>query len=185
MNVAQHSELNFKAIAANPFPFATTRRTFKRGEIITAYDTVEQNCYFLLKGIAQTAVRYKNKERILEFFFPGIFFTAYTSFLLQKPSVGQITAITDIEAETVSYETLQLAYSESIEVNHIGMVITEHYLALRSEREMDFLTLSAEERYDSLIQMRPEVVKEIPVFKIAQYLGIHPESLSRIRKGLK
>lgn len=51
-------------------------------------------------------------------------------------------------------------------------------------REKDFLTKSAEQRYQALIAQRPDLIAQVPVHKIAKYLGIHPESLSRIRKQL-
>ena len=54
----------------------------------------------------------------------------------------------------------------------------------RARREKDFLTLSAEERYLALMHKAPEVIQLIPVNKIARYLGIQPESLSRIRKSV-
>ena len=52
------------------------------------------------------------------------------------------------------------------------------------QREKDFLTKTAEERYNDLLKTHPDYIIQIPVNKIARYLGIHPESLSRIRKKL-
>jgi len=46
------------------------------------------------------------------------------------------------------------------------------------------LTKSAQERYDELLSKRPDLIRLVPVNKIAKYLGIHPESLSRLRKNL-
>jgi hypothetical protein len=54
----------------------------------------------------------------------------------------------------------------------------------RARREKDFLTLSAEERYRLLLEKDPNVVLQIPGNKIASYLGIKPESLSRIRRSI-
>ncbi len=65
--------------------------------------------------------------------------------------------------------------------NQFGRHVTEHFFIQKLKRENDFLTKSAKEVYLNLISDRPEVIENIPVNKIAKYLGIDPESLSRIR----
>ena len=63
-------------------------------------------------------------------------------------------------------------------------MVAEQYYIHKTNRENEFLTLSAVERYKNLVDKRPELVRQIPVQLIAKYLGIEPESLSRIRKSL-
>lgn len=52
----------------------------------------------------------------------------------------------------------------------------------RVKKEKSLFTLTAEERYNKLIETRPDIIKLIPIYRIAKYLGIHPDSLSRIRR---
>ncbi len=68
--------------------------------------------------------------------------------------------------------------------NKLGRIVAEHYYINKTKREKDFLTKSATERYLELVNTRPELVQQIPVHFIAKYLGIKPESLSRIRKEI-
>lgn len=63
-------------------------------------------------------------------------------------------------------------------------MVAEYYYILKTNREKDFLTKSATERYNELVNIRPELIQYIPVHQIAKYLGIEPESLSRIRKAI-
>jgi hypothetical protein len=68
--------------------------------------------------------------------------------------------------------------------NQLGRVVTEDLFIKKSNREKDFLTKSAEERYIELLSKRVDIIKMVSVNKIAKYLGIHPDSLSRIRKKI-
>ena len=176
-------DLDFKAEDA--LPFAVTPLFFKKNAIITAYNQVENKAYFLKDGIVKISIiRDDGEERILEFFFPGTFFSAYTSFLTREASNVEIIAITDCETEMIRYEDMKQAYKISILANKIGRIAAEYYYIQKTQREKDFLTKSATDRYLELVQTRPELVQQIPVHAIAKYLGIKPESLSRIRKEI-
>ncbi|WP_315823824.1 hypothetical protein [Paraflavitalea speifideaquila] len=52
----------------------------------------------------------------------------------------------------------------------------------RLRKEMDFLSYTAEERYVRLMEKNPQLIQQISVKHLSSYLGIQPESLSRIRK---
>lgn len=164
-------------------PFPTTHKTFPAHEILTRYDQTEHNAYFLLEGIVKISMmRQDGQERILEFFFPGSFFSSYTSFLTQKPSDAQVETITECEVEIIKHSDITKAYAHSLLANKLGRMAAEHYYVMKTKREKDFLVKSASERYWELVDARPEIAQLISVSQIARYLGIEPESLSRIRK---
>ncbi|HOZ51705.1 MAG TPA: cyclic nucleotide-binding domain-containing protein [Chitinophagaceae bacterium] len=165
-------------------PFPTSFKTFSKNSIITHYHHVEQNAYFLIDGMVRISMQREEEERILEFFFPNSFFSSYTSFLTQSPSDVEIQALTDIQVEIIHYNDLQKAYQTSLLANQLGRIVAEHYYIWKTKREKDFLLKSATERYNELLAKRPELVQQIPVHMIAKYLGIKPESLSRIRKEI-
>lgn len=79
---------------------------------------------------------------------------------------------------------MQEAYKTSMLANKLGRIVAEQYYIHKTNREKDFLTKTATERYQALVNYRPELVKQIPVHQIAKYLGIEAESLSRIRKTI-
>ena len=164
-------------------PFKTLRKSFDKDVVITDYGQVEKKIYLLHEGVVQISTM-KEEERILEFAFPNDFLGAYTSFLLQQPSDVQVTTLALCSATIINREDLMRANQVSLLSNHINLHIAQQMFLSRARREKDFLTLSAEERYKMLLEKEPEIIKHIPGNKIARYLGIQPESLSRIRKSI-
>ena len=177
--IAKHIDKKFNP--NDSLPFATSVKQIPKRTHLTKFDQVERCAYFLREGIVKIGMIRDGEDRIVEFFFPGSFFSSYTSFLTQLPSDVEVECLTDCEVELIRYDDLQLAYKDSLLANRM---VTEQYYIQKTEREKGFLTQSAPERYRELIMRRPELVQQIPVKMIAQYLGIQPESLSRIRKEI-
>ena len=121
-------------------------------------------------------------EKVLDFFFESEVVTCLTSFLLQTPSDVQMTALTDCELECFDHDAVYSRYPTSLEVNKLGRVLVEQAYLRKARREKELLSRTAEELYMQLLEKHHAYVKQIPVNKLAKYLGIHPESLSRIRK---
>lgn len=163
-------------------PFKTVHKTFDKEVVITHYGQVEKKLYLLQEGVVQISTLKEAEERILEFAFPNDFFGAYTSFLLQQPSDVQVTTLAQCSVTIINREDLMRANQVSLLSNHLSLYIAQQMFLSRARREKDFLTLSAEERYKMLLEKAPQIIKHIPGNKIAKYLGIQPESLSRIRK---
>lgn len=181
--INQHIDHQFSLDDELPFP--TLLKIVPKNTILTHYDSVEQHAYFLISGIVKISmISNDGHERVLEFFFPNSFFSAYTSFLTQQASNVEIETLTECEVEIIKHHDIHEAYKTSMLANKLGRMVTEHYYINKTNREKDFLTKSAANRYKDLLDKRPELVKQIPVQLIAKYLGIEPESLSRIRKTL-
>jgi len=66
----------------------------------------------------------------------------------------------------------------------LGRIETEKLYLKKVQREKALLTKTAEERYLSLLNTHPEIIQQISIRDISKYLGIQPESLSRIRKKI-
>lgn len=167
-----------------PIPFETLPLRFEKKSLVTQIKDIENHIYFLQQGIIEVGIQKDDEEKVIDFIFAGQFFSSYTSFLLRKPSDVYISCLTECVVEAIAYESLQEAYKESLLANQFGRIITETAFMTRVQREKDFLSKTAEERYLELIEKRPEVIQLIPGARIAKYLGIHPESLSRIRKAI-
>jgi CRP-like cAMP-binding protein len=165
-------------------PFVTEQRTVTAHTIITNYNQVESKLMLLCEGVVQISTRKGDEEKILEFIFTGEFFGAYTSFVLQQPSDVQVTALTPCNMIVIQHDNLLRANQTSLLSSHLNLHVANQLFLSRARREKDFLTLSAEERYKVLLEKNPEVVKQLPGNKIARYLGIQAESLSRIRKAI-
>jgi CRP-like cAMP-binding protein len=176
----KHLKINLQS--NDDLPLNIMEKKISKGKILTDYDQVERHVYFLQKGIMQLTILGDGIEKIIDFYGKDTFICSYTSFLIQQPSDVQLIALTDCVVEVFTYDDLQKAYKTSLIVNQMGRKVTEWNYIIKVKREKDFLLKTAEERYAELIAEKPDVVAELPVNKIAKYLGIHPESLSRIRK---
>lgn len=172
--------------AATPeaLPFAVRQVDVKKGTVLTAYGAVEKKVYFIRKGIVELTIEDPTTEKVLDFFFENEVVTCLTSFLLQAPSDVQMTALTDCTLECFDHAEVYSKYPTSLEVNKLGRVLVEQAYLRKARREKELLSKTAEELYAQLLEKHTEYVKQIPVNKLARYLGIHPESLSRIRKRM-
>ena len=136
-------------------PFRTTGKAFNKGDIITRYTQIERTMYFMNEGIVQLSILKDIEEKIIDFFFTNDFFCSYSSFISQKPSDVQIVALTECQVEAIQYIDLQSAYKTSFFASTLGRVLTEQIYIRKTQREKDFLTKSAEERYNCKIPGHP------------------------------
>jgi CRP-like cAMP-binding protein len=173
---------DIKSSAGLPYPI--TKLHFKKGEIITKYGQTETAVYFLSSGMVEMTLKSYMTEKIIDFFFENEMFTSLTSFLTRQPSDVQMKALMDCDAEKILYEDLMNAYCKSLDANKLGRILIEQAYIKKANREKDFLSKTAEEKYAELLRNQPKYISHIPVNKIARYLGVHPESLSRIRRKI-
>ncbi|MCM4152582.1 Crp/Fnr family transcriptional regulator [Arenibacter sp. N53] len=179
-----NSILNSSVVSYEDLPYPVEKIHFKKGSIITDYGQIENAVYFLNTGIVEMTVKSYVSEKMIDFFFEKQMFTSLTSFLTQRPSDVQMTALTDCVAEMISWEDLMAAYDSSLDANKLGRIVIEQAYLNKAQREKDFLAKTAEERYAEMFRTHAKYISNIPVNKIAKYLGIHPESLSRIRSKM-
>ncbi len=112
---------------------------------------------------------------------PG-FITSYHAFIQQTPSEENMESITDCELLRISKLNLDKLYNESIVLKNFSIAIFEQSLVYNENRAKDLATLTAEQRYQKLIKNYPGILYNVPLQYIASFLGMKPESLSRIRK---
>lgn len=170
------------AVTQEALPFSVRTKEFGKGSVLTDYESIEKRIYFIVQGVIELAIESKDSEKVLDFFFPGEVVTCLTSFLLRTPSHVKMTALTDLEVEYFDRDEIYSNYPGSLQVNKLGRILVEQAYLRKVEREMDLLSKTAEEQYVQLLEQHSRYIQLIPVHKLARYLGIHPESLSRIRR---
>ncbi len=175
--------LNENFTCNSELPFSVYPKKYGKGEVITDYGEVEKYGYYILSGITQAETITENKDvNILDFVFEGSFITAYMSFISQYPSNVRISAVTDCEVLSFHRSEIYKTYETSHLVSELGRRMAENKFIEKTQREINLLTKTAQERYEELFHSHPNIIRQIPINRIALYLGIHPESLSRIRK---
>lgn len=144
----------------------------------------EQYIHFICQGMVRVYLTQDGKEICLDFVFDTMFVSAYSSFLLQQPSRINIQALVDTQTLKFSHTKLYQFYESSHKAERVGRMIAEQAYIRKNTREISFLTSTAKERYLDLLEQNPTFAQKIPIKYLASFLGIEPESLSRIRRTI-
>jgi len=123
-------------------------------------------------------------EVTVHFAFEGDWVNNNLSRLNNSPSAINIKAIEDSEMLVLKQKDLAELYLKIPKTERLGRILTERAFVNFVEQTLEFQTLSAKERYENLLKNQPEVFQKVQLYHIANYLGIAPKSLSRIRKEI-
>jgi len=158
---------------------------------------VAKNDYFLEEGqqcdfiafIQSGALVYfklskKLDEITTDFAFEGDWVTDNHSRLNHLPSLINIRAIEDCELVIIKNNNLNILYERIPKLEKLGRILMEQAFVKIAQRSIDLQVLSAKERYIQLLEQYPAVFQRMPLYHIANYLGVAPKSLSRIRKEI-
>ncbi|AIL44740.1 Crp/Fnr family transcriptional regulator [Elizabethkingia anophelis] len=137
---------------------------------------------FLKEGLMRTFYINENGEDInFNFHFNHHFFTDYESILQNVKSKMNIKALKDSEIMLLHKDDLQKLYQKEAYWQEFGRKMTEVIYLSAQKRIEELLYYVPERRYYNLLSENPQVFQLIPLKHIASYLGIKPQSLSRIR----
>ena len=159
-------------------------REVKKGEHYLQQGQICQYLGFLSQGIMRVYHLANDKEYTSYFNFGerNPFVSSFSSFVTRKPSYESIHALQDCELLVISYDNLQKLYESSFVMQKLGRVIAEFNYTLAMKRIYSLQHFTAQERYNELLHIYPNLINHVPHHYVASYLGITPESLSRIRK---
>jgi CRP/FNR family transcriptional regulator, anaerobic regulatory protein len=115
---------------------------------------------------------------------PDTFFTSFLSFVQQQPAPDMAVCATACELLRIARADMWALIQESEAFKQFSLLIFEQALGAAAARAHSLATLSAEQRYQQLLAEHPGVLQHVAVQDVASYLGIKPESLSRIRRQL-
>ncbi|HTI60592.1 Crp/Fnr family transcriptional regulator [Mucilaginibacter sp.] len=157
----------------------------KKKHYFAEYGNVCDKVGFIVAG----AVRYfhmKDGQDITGYFsFENEFVSSYKSYLTGLPGYTYIQALEDTKLITFTRKDMDemlnnpmLAYK----MERFGRLVAEHYLCCYEDRVVSFITQTPEERYLNLLSTGCEILQRMPQHYIANFLGITPVSLSRIRR---
>jgi CRP-like cAMP-binding protein len=162
----------------------TTVKAFKKGTILLKEGEVATNCYAVLKGCVREYYLIDGEEKSTAFFTEHQPVNSFTSYALQRPSKRFLECIED-SVLTVGTESLEKEMCRRIpRLTSIIRDEVEKEAGKTQDAFASFMTSSPEQRYLNLLEDRPELLNRVPQHQIASYLGIKPESLSRIRKRI-
>ncbi len=158
-------------------------RTYKKGTILLSEGEVAKECFFVLKGCVCSYYLVDGQVKVTEFFTEKQPITP-VSYTTKEPSKYILECLEDSIISIGTPERNAELLRKLPRMAALGSSIMEDQLANQRMKYDEFIKLTPEERYQNLQKTSPELLNRVPQYLIASYLGIKPESLSRIRKRL-
>ena len=187
MNESNHIAIFMKSLSAfgdaeiNDFISIGKSVKLAKGEFLVSEGQICKSFSFIHEGTFSFLVLNDADEYVKDFSSHHKFITAYASFITQTPSKIFIRAEENAVLTQWSFDTYQTRLQSSAHWQQFALKMA-NYLYLRKEkREISLLTEAAEQRYLTMLKEFPDIVQHVPQYLIASYLGIKPQSLSRIR----
>lgn len=139
---------------------------------------------FIVKGSARTfTVDEKGHEHILKLSVEKWWLADFESFYLLTPSRFNIEAVENLEVLQSTNAQIEEFLKQIPAFSAMANVISQNYTIANQKRMQAAMSYTAEERYEDLISNYPHFLQRFPQNMIASYLGLSPETLSRIRKN--
>jgi CRP-like cAMP-binding protein len=161
------------------------KRIYKRGvTLLTAGDSASDVFFVVHGALHQFYLDESGIEKSCNFAFENEFITDLESFSKQTPATSHIKALTETAVLCLSSKDLDGLLQEMPIVAEFYRILMERIAAESMERTKCLLAYSPQKRFLILAKDRRDIFQRVPQRYIAQYLGIAPESLSRIRKRL-
>lgn len=159
-------------------------KSFKKGTVLLREGQIAKECYFVLSGLVREYYIVDGEEKSTNFFTEMQPVNSFTSRNSNKPSRHFLVCSED---STLTIGTSSLEEEMCELIPRLGEIIRREVEKETGKMQDDMaklLTSSPEELYLDLVNNRPDLLNRIPQHQIASYIGVKPETLSRIRKRL-
>lgn len=153
---------------------------FKKGHLLLREGEAAQAAYFVLAGVVRQYALSETQERTLDFF--GVNQWVITIQDYSSPSLFFLECTSDCTLVVGKRAAEQELYQKHPRLESISRLVMQKVMLAQQERMVKFQLQTPEQRYQTLIQERPDLLQIAPQYQVASYIGIQPESLSRIRK---
>lgn len=157
-------------------------RRFRRSALLVDPNEGCKGIFYILKGCCRNYI-YTEKNELT--YFIGVednIVSIPQSYVSHVPNHEQgVEAIEELTADYISFEDIEYLCEKYSEVAYISNKILQYSYLYYFNEFISMLSQSAKERYTNLIKRQPLILQKVPLKYIADYLGITPETLSRIR----
>lgn len=145
---------------------------------------VERYIYFLDTGIVKGYQNIDGKIVVQHLVAEQDFFTSLESFMSESPSMDYYETVTAATLVKIAKPDFDLLQRETSFWAIFVKEVTNEHLNCKLERVKDFQILTAKERYQKFVNQYPTLALNVSIDNIASFLGMEPQSLSRIRKQI-
>lgn len=159
-------------------------KTLNKGHMLLAEGEVSNAFYFILEGAVRLFYTTGIEEKTAFFYFENMFVSSYESFTKQTPSKHNVQTIEPSKVAVISFNIAYDLLERFPKFEFLARIIMEEELIVCQEIISSFVTLNAEKRYLQLVESKSPLLQRIPQYHLATFLGVTPETLSRIRKRI-
>lgn len=156
-----------------------------KGKILLAEGEVSRECYLVLKGCIRQYHLIDGEEKTTAFYTEEQAAVSFTSYTQQVPCNHYFVCVEDVLLIVGSPAQEKAMYQQYPQLEALTRMLMEQDFGKQQEEFAAFMTASPEQRYHRLLDTRPDLLQRAPQHQIASYLGVTPESLSRIRKRIQ
>ena len=159
-------------------------KTYKKDDVLLKEGQISVDTYFVLDGCVREYVLADGEEKTTNFFTEEQWVISLNNFTPRAPAEHNLICIEDTTLVVSNEAEAQEMFKEFPRFEQISRIIMEAYFSEQKKIMTSFLTDSPEQRYLNLLNRRPDIFQRVPQYQIASYIGVKPESLSRIRKRM-
>lgn len=178
------SKFPFNQEGLEEFVASFTSKTFPKGTILLMNDKVDSELRFLDHGHVREYYTSTQKEKNINFYTEPEFITDFFSFTKEQPTKRNQESLTEVTIRSLSKEKCQALIQKYPCGAHFIESIFQDLIQKKETEEFNFFKSTAEELYSELVKTKSNWIQHIPQYHLASYLGIQPETLSRIKKRL-
>ncbi len=160
------------------------RKDLERGELLLDEGKYCREMSFIAEGYCRVYKNTTDREVTQWIGSPGYFLTDLSSFLFDQPAHWCIEALTPMTLWTLSKDDYSMFENEIPDWNLFEKRFVAKCFIQMEKRIFDFISLTAEERYQEFFESHKNLFQHVPLQYIASVLGMSPETLSRIRKKI-
>lgn len=159
-------------------------KDLKKNEYFIREGEWNNKAAFILSGLVRYYVIKNDEESTLEFTEELQFIADFPSFAERGKSKQYIQAVEDCQLLVADYDGVQRIYNEVKDGNLIGRRIIEQRFIVMMNQLQSIYMHNPEQRYSHFVENYTDIAQRIPQYLIASYVGIKPQSLSRIRNRM-
>lgn len=159
-------------------------KTFPKGTLLLREGQISRESYFNIEGCVRKYYLVDGEEKTTEFYIEEESIASLQSYTNKVPANHYFECVEDCKLAVLGYEKEQELFKRVPKFESLCRVSVEEDFGKQQEALAKFITSSPEERYLNLLENRPGLLQRVPQYHLASYLGVKPESLSRIRKRI-
>jgi len=157
-------------------------RLYRKKQFLLQEGDVCTHIHFVVRGCLRSyKIDEKGNTHILQFATENNWINDLGSFHGERPSLLNIDALEDTMVLQISRNDLISIYNEAPKFHRIFRVLIENAFIRLQERLLQNISSTAEERYQSFLELYPHLVNRLSQVQVAAFLGVTPEFLSRLR----